>query len=222
MLETRCQWYNQSYFWRQALGFCIKKDGTKCHVVEGGAKCVAAASNDSAPALMTLDAELAFEGVGGARTVRIDEFWLGDGVQNKKVTQGEILVEVRVPKTPAGHRGAYGKLRERGSIDFPLLGIAARIDADAEERVTRADLVVTALAARPHRVQRASELLQGAVLSSPDFATRVAELARLAHKQCHPVENVPGDAAWRKEMVPVYVRRTFLAASLRSGPVHHV
>ncbi|HUR26772.1 MAG TPA: FAD binding domain-containing protein [Planctomycetota bacterium] len=222
MLETRCQWYNQSYFWRQALGFCIKKDGTKCHVVEGGAKCVAAASNDSAPALMTLDAELAFEGVDGSRSVPIEAFWLGDGVQNKKSVRGEILVEVRVPKTPPGHRGAYGKLRERGSIDFPLLGVAARIDVDHEERVTRADLVVTALAARPHRVQRASELLQGATLSSADFTARVAELALLARKQCHPLDNVPGDAAWRKEMVPVYVRRTFLAAAARSGPVHHV
>ena len=33
MLDTRCQWYNQTYFWRSALGFCLKKDGTLCHVV---------------------------------------------------------------------------------------------------------------------------------------------------------------------------------------------
>ena len=47
MLDTRCQWYNQTYFWRQALGFCLKKDGTLCHVVASGRKCVAAASNDT-------------------------------------------------------------------------------------------------------------------------------------------------------------------------------
>jgi 4-hydroxybenzoyl-CoA reductase subunit beta len=40
MLDTRCQWYNQTYFWRQALGFCLKKDGTACHVVAGGKNCV--------------------------------------------------------------------------------------------------------------------------------------------------------------------------------------
>jgi len=222
MLETRCQWYNQTYFWRRALGFCIKKDGAKCHVVEGGAKCVAAASNDSAPALMTLDAELHFEGVDGRRAVRIEEFWLGDGVQNKKLGRGEILVEVSVPATPRGHRGAYGKLRERGSIDFPLLGVAARLDVDGGERVTRADLVITALAARPHRVQRAGEMLAGAELGSADFEARVAELAKLAHKQCHPLENIPGDAPWRRAMVPVYAKRTLLAAANRSGPVHHV
>ena len=222
MLETRCQWYNQSYFWRQSLGFCIKKDGTKCHVVEGGAKCIAAASNDSAPALMTLDAELHFEGGDGQRALRIEEFWLGDGVQNKKFGRGEILVEVSLPATPQGHRGAYGKLRERGSIDFPLLGVAARIDVDEALCVARADIVVTALAARPHRVQRAGEMLAGAILGSKDFESRICDVARVAHKQCHPLENIPGDSSWRKAMVPVYVRRTLQAAATNNGPVHHV
>jgi hypothetical protein len=32
----------------------------------------------------------------------------------------------------------------------------------------------------------------------------------------------PGDEAWRREMVPVYLRRTILAAAQRAGPVHHV
>ena len=46
-LDTRCVYVNQTYFWRNALGYCLKKDGTLCHVVEGGKRCVAAASNDS-------------------------------------------------------------------------------------------------------------------------------------------------------------------------------
>ncbi len=66
LLDTRCQWYNQTYFWREALGFCLKKDGTLCHVVAGGTSCVAAASNDTAPALMTLGAQLVIEGPSGA------------------------------------------------------------------------------------------------------------------------------------------------------------
>src|SRR4051812_23588328 len=57
-LDTRCVYYNQTHFWRKALGYCLKKDGTVCHVVKGGQKCVAAASNDTAPVLMTLEAGL--------------------------------------------------------------------------------------------------------------------------------------------------------------------
>jgi len=222
LLDTRCQWYNQTYFWRQALGFCLKKDGTKCHVVEGGSKCVAAASNDSAPALMTLRAELVFQSARGRRTVPIDDFWVADGIQNKKLEPGEILVEVRIPPTGPGHRGAYGKLRERGSIDFPLLGVAVRIEVDEKDVVLGADVVITALQARPLRIQRATQALAGHAIGSSAFDEGVARLAGQAHKQCHPMPNVPGDADWRRAMVPVYVRRTLLAAARGDGPVHHV
>jgi 4-hydroxybenzoyl-CoA reductase subunit beta len=222
LLDTRCQWYNQTYFWRQALGFCLKKDGTKCHVVEGGSKCVAAASNDSAPALMTLRAELVFQSASGRRTVPIDDFWVADGIQNKKLEPGEILVEVRIPPTTAGHRGAYGKLRERGSIDFPLLGVAVRIELDGGSVVESADVVITALQARPLRIQRATQALAGRAIGSAAFDEGIASLAAQAHKQCHPMPNVPGDADWRRAMVPVYVQRTLAAAARAGGPVHHV
>ncbi len=88
LLDTRCQWYNQTYFWRQALGFCLKKDGTLCHVVEGGSKCVAAASNDTAPALMTLGAELVLERQGARRVLPIDDFWVADGIGEQEARAG--------------------------------------------------------------------------------------------------------------------------------------
>jgi 4-hydroxybenzoyl-CoA reductase subunit beta len=220
MLDTRCQWYNQTYFWRQALGFCLKKDGSLCHVVEGGSKCVAAASNDSAPALMTLSATLEIESPDGRRTVPIDDFFLADGIYNKKLQAGEILVEIRIPPSASGHRGAYGKLRDRGSIDFPLLGVAVRLDLDAHGVVSDVDIVLTALQARPLRIKRASELLRGTPSRGAEFDAAVSQAAASAYKQCHPMPNIPGDAEYRREMVPVYVRRTLHAAALDAGPVH--
>ncbi|MFN0008450.1 MAG: FAD binding domain-containing protein [Planctomycetota bacterium] len=220
MLDTRCQWYNQTYFWRQALGFCLKKDGTLCHVVEGGQKCVAAASNDSAPALMTLSAVLSIEGPDGRRSVPIDDFWLSDGIFNKKLEPGEILTEIRVPPTSPRHRGAYGKLRDRGSIDFPLLGVAVRLDLDDAGAVIDADLVLTALAARPLRIAKARGLLAGAKVDSSDRDTVFTSVAELAQRQCHPLPNIPGDEEYRREMISVYVRRTLVAAADGSGPVH--
>ncbi|MFN0006319.1 MAG: FAD binding domain-containing protein [Planctomycetota bacterium] len=219
MLDTRCQWYNQTYFWRQALGFCLKKDGELCHVVAGGKKCVAAASNDTAPALMTLSAVLAIEGPGGRRTIPVDEFWVSDGIWNKKLEPGEILVEVRIPPTVAGHRGAYGKLRDRNSIDFPLLGVAARIDLDEQGAVADSDLVMTALAARPLRIQKAKARLAGARPGTTSFDEAVESAASAAYAQCHPMPNIPGDAEYRREMVPVFVRRTLRAAAAGQGPV---
>jgi len=222
MLDTRCQWYNQTYFWRKSLGFCLKKDGELCHVVAGGKKCVAAASNDSAPALMTLGATVVFVGPDGEREIPIDDLWKADGIVNKKTLPHEVLTEIRIPAQAAGHRGAYGKLRDRESIDFPLLGVAARVDLDSGGKVADADLVAVALAARPVRLKRVSETLAGTTPGSDDFLEAAKAVAAAAFKQCHPLANVPGDADYRREMVPVYVRRTLLAAAAGDGPVHAV
>ena len=222
MLDTRCQWYNQTYFWRKALGYCLKKDGTECHVVKGGKKCVAAASNDTAPALMSLGAVLELAGPEGAREVTIDEFYVADGIVNRDVRQGELLVAVRIPAPAAGHRSAYGKLRTRGSIDFPLLGVACSFDLDAAGVIANADLVVTALQARPTRARKAIALLEGADTSGEGFEAVIAAVAAAARKQCHPLPNIPGDHEYRREMVPVYVTRTLRAALDEGGPVHHI
>lgn len=222
LLDTRCQWYNQTYFWRSAIGFCLKKDGTLCHVVAGGSRCVAAASSDTVPALMTVGAALDIAGPGGRRLVPIDDFWMTDGIRNHRLGRDEILVSIRIPKTPAGHRGAYGKLRDRGAIDYPLLGVAARLDLDDAGLVQRADLVLTALAAVPKRVASAGRQLVGTRPGTPDFATRIEAVADIAFREAHPIENIPGDADWRREMVRVYVRHTFEAAAAGRGPVQHV
>lgn len=221
MLDTRCQWYNQSHFWRKSLGYCMKKDGTECHVVKGGSRCVAAASNDSAPALMSLDAELRFLGPTGERRIKIDEFFQADGIWNKKVGPQELLVEILVPPPPVGHRGAYGKLRDRNSIDFPLFGLAARLDLDADGRITTAALCAVALQAKPWRLRKIDALL-GTTPGQPDFDAAVEEVTAQAFKQCIPMDNVPGDAEYRREMVPVVTRRTLRAAAAGSGPVHPI
>ena len=222
MLDTRCQWYNQTYFWRKSLGFCLKKDGTLCHVVAGGKRCVAAASNDTAPALMTLGATLEFHSARGKRVIPIDDLWKPDGIVNKRVESDEVLTRIHLPLRAEGHRGAYGKLRDRGAIDFPLLGVAVRLDLDPGGAVSDADVVLVALAARPVRVRAAAPELSGTRPGEEGFAQAAESVARAAHRQCTPLPNVPGDHEYRKHMVAVYVRRTLLAAAEGAGPVHAV
>lgn len=211
MLDTRCRYINQTHFWRQALGFCLKKDGTVCHVVAGGQKCVAAASNDSAPALMTLGGRLQLRKSAGTREIGIDELWKSDGIFNKRLDPGELLVSVRIPAQKPGHRGAYGKLRPRGSFDFPQLGVAVRLDLDGDA-VADADIVVLALQARPLRIKNVVEVLRGTRPGEPSFTEAARSAGERARAQCHPMPNIPGDPEYRREMVAVYVRRTLMAA----------
>lgn len=201
-LDTRCRYYNQTHFWRKALGFCLKKDGTVCHVVKGGARCVAAASNDTAPALIALEAEIVVLGPGGERRVPARDFYVADGVKNTVLEPGEIVVRVAVPLGGATRRrSAFEKLRKRGAIDFPLLSVAARIDREGEE-ITGADVVVSALGARPRRVRAASKVERGARADGLPEA-----LAAAAYAECKPLTNLDDEAEWRREMVPVLVRK---------------
>ncbi|MFT3766678.1 MAG: FAD binding domain-containing protein [Minicystis sp.] len=198
-LDTRCRYYNQTYFWRKALGFCIKKDGTVCHVVKGGAKCVAAASNDSAPALIALDAEIRILGPGGERRLPARDFYTADGVKNTLLEPGEIVVRAAVPVVN-GRRSAFEKLRKRGAIDFPLLSVAARVDTAGAE-VTAADVVVSALGARPRRIRAAAKVGAGSTDRLPET------LGQAAFAECKPLSNLDDETEWRREMVTVLVRR---------------
>src|SRR5262249_43942449 len=114
----------------------------------------------------------------------------------------EIVVRAAVPVV-SGRRSAFEKLRRRGAIDFPLLSVVARVDRDADAGcVTAADVVVSALGARPRRVRAAAKVGRG---SSPD---RLGEtLAQAAYAECKPLTNLDDEAEWRREMVPVLVEK---------------
>jgi 4-hydroxybenzoyl-CoA reductase subunit beta len=202
-LETRCTYYNQTAFWREALGYCLKKDGDACHVTRVGKKCVAAHSADTPPVLMTLDATIVLVGSEGERTVPVRDFFVADGIVNTVRTPGEIVTEIRIPMTSASRRQAYAKLRQRRAIDFPLLTVAIAADLDDDDTVRSIEGVVTALGSRPRVLTGWEDLATGRALDDET----VEELAERAHKQCHPLENIIVDPEWRRAMVPVFVRR---------------
>jgi 4-hydroxybenzoyl-CoA reductase subunit beta len=207
-LDTRCTYYNQTAFWRQALGYCLKKDGAVCHVTKVGKKCVAAHSADTPPALMILDAVAVLAGPEGRREVPVRNFFVADGITNTRREDGEIVTEVRIPLASAAKRCGYAKLRQRKSIDFPLLTVAVAAELEEDGTLRSLEGVVTGLGARPRVLTGWKELAAGA---EPDDEL-VEELALRAHRQCHPLENIIVDPDWRRAMVPVYVRRALAAA----------
>jgi 4-hydroxybenzoyl-CoA reductase subunit beta len=202
-LDTRCTYYNQTEFWREALGYCLKKDGTVCHVTKVGKKCVAAHSADTPPVLMTLDAVATLVGPEGVREVPVRDFFVTDGILNTLRGPGEIVTEVRIPLVSAQKKQAYAKLRQRKSIDFPLLTVAIAADIEGDGTVRSIEGVVTALGSRPRVLSGWGDTAEGHKLDDGI----INELAQRAHKQCHPLENITVDPEWRRAMVPVYVRR---------------
>jgi 4-hydroxybenzoyl-CoA reductase subunit beta len=207
-LDTRCRYYDQTYFWRSALGFCLKKDGSVCHVVAGGRKCVAAASNDTATVAIALGATLELASPRGTRSVSAGEFYTADGIRNTVREPDEIVVALRVP-IDAARTSAYEKLRRRGAIDFPLLSVAASTTV-RDDKIATLDLVVSALAARPRRVVGAAALVVG---RAPRDVARDA-VSAVARKECIPLPNIEGDPTWRREMVIILVGRALARIGL--------
>ncbi|MEX2528136.1 MAG: FAD binding domain-containing protein [Gemmatimonadota bacterium] len=234
-LDTRCTYYNQTEFWREALGFCLKKDGTVCHVTRVGQKCVAAHSADTPPVLLTLDARVELAGPRGTRFVPLSEYFVPDGIWNSRRERDEIITRILIPilagfqeapsqrpegpargeQAQSGARpgrlvGGYRKLRLRQSIDFPLLSVAVTGWVDPRHHVTGLRGVVSGLGSRPRVLTQWEELARGKRL---DDAQVVEALSERAVAQCHPLENLPVDPEWRRAMVGVEVRRALAQAA---------
>jgi 4-hydroxybenzoyl-CoA reductase subunit beta len=201
-LDTRCTYYNQTLFWRNALGYCLKKDGDVCHVTKTGKKCVAAHSADTPGVLMCLNAVLDVASPGAVRTIKLNDWFVADGITNTVRRADEIVTQVRVPLPQPNERSGFAKLRQRASIDFPLLNVA--VAAVVEDGVIGSlRMVVSALGARPRAITGLDAIANGKRLT-PEIAEAVAQRA---YQQCHPLTNIIVDPDWRRALVPIYVHR---------------
>ena len=194
-LDTRCYFYNQSEWWRRSIDYCLKYRGEICHVVPSSKRCYAAYSGDLAPALLVLGAELEVAGPEGRRRFPLDDLFVDDGMEYLTLRKGELVVAVRVPAPPPGLRSGYEKLRVRGSIDFPLAGVAIALRPEngvlAELRVA-----LTGVGSRP-LLLAGTEALVGPELDDE----ALAGLEKLIHKQSSPVRTALIQPQYRRRAI---------------------
>ena len=200
-LDTRCNYYDQSYEWRRAIEFCMKKDGHICWVAPSSPRCWAVSSSDVAPVMVALGAEYIIAGPGGERVVPAARFYHNDGINYLTKQPDEILVAVRLPP-PDGWDAVYHKLRRRGSFDFPVLGVAAWVQWDGA-LVADARVVLGGVASYPQETPEAGARCRGTTLSSE----AIAAAADAAYRPAKPMDNTDFDLSWRKQMTRVYVTR---------------
>jgi 4-hydroxybenzoyl-CoA reductase subunit beta len=205
-LDTRCNYYDQTYEWRKAIDFCMKKDGHVCWVAPSSPRCWAVNSSDVAPVMVALGAQYVLVGPGGERVVPAARFYHNDGINYLTKQPEEVLTAVRL-SPPDGWDAVYHKLRRRGSFDFPVLGVAAWIrweqGAGSRERVAEARIVLGGVASWPQEVPEAGAALVGSDLS--DEAVKAA--AEAGYRPAKPLDNTDFDLSWRKQMTRVYVTR---------------
>jgi 4-hydroxybenzoyl-CoA reductase subunit beta len=206
LLDTRCNYYDQNYEWRKAIDFCMKKDGKICWVAPSSPRCWAVQSSDLAPVMVALGAQVRLRGPGGERVIPAQSLYFDDGIRFLTKQPDELLVSVEVPAL-TGARAAYLKLRRRGAFDFPVLGVAAWARFSQGGAVDDIRIVLGAVGSYPKVSEEASQAVRGRTLT--DDVMDAA--ARAAARPAKPLDNTDFTIGWRKDMVPVYVRRALAA-----------
>jgi 4-hydroxybenzoyl-CoA reductase subunit beta len=202
-LDTRCSYFDQSLQWREAIEFCLKKDGDACRVAGSSQRCWAIQASDTAPLMMALDAEFELVGPSTKRTVSAASFYLDDGIRHLSKQPDELLTSVHVP-APRHGRAAFVKVSRRLSFDFSLLSVAAWIRReDPRGPVQEARLVLGAIGSAPILVEDASEILCGRQLD----AESMEAAAEAAVRRARPLDNADHGASWRRNVVRPFVIR---------------
>ncbi|MEO6391548.1 MAG: FAD binding domain-containing protein [Pyrinomonadaceae bacterium] len=202
LLDTRCNYWNQNYEWRKGINFCLKKDGDVCWVAPGSSKCWAVQSSDLVPLMVAMGAKIRLASTFGERTVEAAGFYNDDGINYLHKRLDELLVDIELPPLN-GWRATYHKLRRRGTFDFPVLGVAARLDIATDGTVKDAHIILGGIAPSPLQAVNAERALIG----SPLTAERIEAAAEAAYIKARPLDNTDFVMNWRKQMTRVYVQR---------------
>ena len=201
-LDTRCFYVNQNYEWRRAINHCLKCSGDTCWTAPGSSTCWAVDSSDCVPVMIALGARYRLLGPDGVREVSAAEMYdVTDGREWLRRKPGELMTDILIPNQ-GNARSVYLKLRRRGTFDFPVLGVAARIEEDGGV-ISKANLILNAVGPAPIRCKEAEAALVGQKLSDETIAAAVA----VAPKGAKPLDNTDYMPSWRKKMVSVYTRR---------------
>ena len=202
LLDTRCNYYDQNYEWRKGINFCLKKDGEICWVAPGSRKCWAVQSSDLVPLMVAIGARFRLASTLGERMVDAAGFYNNDGIDYLHKRPDELLVDIHLPPVD-GWRATYKKLRRRGAFDFPVLGIAARVDLDEAGTVLGAKLIMGGVAPAPVEVREA----QAALIGGPLDSERMERAAELCYTKARPLDNTDFLMYWRKQMARPFVLR---------------
>jgi 4-hydroxybenzoyl-CoA reductase subunit beta len=207
LVDPRCNYYNQTYSWRKAVGFCMKKDGQICLVARSSPRCWAVSSSDTAPVAVALNAQLTLHGAEGSRRIPAAGLYQDDGIEYTTKRRDEVITAMHLPAAEGRVTSAYWKLRRRPSFDFPILGVAIAISWD-DDVVRHAGGALGAVGSQPVDITAFLQPLQG---TRPDD-TSIAAVAETADKPSRPLDNTDLSHYWRKRMTKVYIERALREA----------
>ncbi|PCJ27851.1 MAG: hypothetical protein COA97_02640 [Flavobacteriales bacterium] len=197
LCENRCLFYNQSEWWREAVGYCLKCDlpagkagGDICIATQGKNACFSELVSDTAPALIAMDAEVEILDGDETKQVPLEDIYTGDGVTPRNLSETAILTAIFLPLNRE-FKTAFHKLRERESLEFTSLTSAVAIDKNGKLKIALSGVDPKAV------------VVEGTVKDEK------AALIKKAIKGGRAVDNDMYSRKYRREMINVYLNRSF-------------
>ncbi len=211
LLDTRCNYYDQTEEWREGINYCMKCEGEICWVAPSSPRCWAVQSSDSVPILMAMGAEVILRSPDGERRIPLLDLYQDDGIQFTTKKPGELLTALLLPAQD-GWQSSYLKLRRRGSFDFPVLGVGVYLRMDGA-KIAELRIHIGGIGSIAHAASDSAAALIGTV---PDRES-IRAAAKAAFKPTRAMDNTDHGAAWRKKMAPIFVSRAIEAALARNS-----
>ncbi len=159
---------------------------------------------DMPPLLAALGAEVTIVGPEGERKVAVADLYVG--YYQTVLAGDELIREVSIPSL-AGRHTAYQKCTTRSADDWPALGVAVNLRA-GKSGISEARIVVGAVAEIPTQLRNVEMILQGRTLDQ----ALLAQAGEAAAAELSPTSDARGSAAYKRQLVKVYVGRAIAAA----------
>ena len=160
---------------------------------------------DSAIPLMALESEIKIVSPKSEQWLPLEEAYQGIGLSSVDATK-EMVTEIRFKKMGRNGATAFFRLERRKALTLPMLNGALAVHFDPSlSRMTKARIAIGPVANKPYRARRVESYLESVAIQ-PEA---IAEAARIASEEAAPRTSlIRGGAAYRKEMVRLYMART--------------
>jgi len=190
LCENRCLYYNQSEWWREAVGHCLKCDGDICIATQGKKACFSELVSDTAPAIIAMDGLIEYADIDGIHQVPLENIYTGDGILPRNLSNTAIVTAILLPRGRE-FSTSFQKLRERESLEFTSLTSAVAVDNTGKLKIALSGVDPKAV------------VVEGAVGDDEE------ELIKKSIKGSRAIDNDMYSRKYRREMIAVYLRRSF-------------
>ncbi len=190
LCENRCIYYNQSEWWRESAGFCLKCGGDICIATGGRKACFSEIVSDLAPLLISFDAELDLLDTGGAKRMKLEDLYTGDGVNPRNMSSTAVITAILLPRS-RDFKAIFKKLRQRQSLEFTSLTTTVSVDNSNKVKI--------ALGGVDPKVV----VVEGAIGDDMD------KLISKCIKGARAIDNDMFTRTYRREMINVFLTNSF-------------